>query len=125
LGLYAPSAAGADEQLRLLTCAFELGATVDEVVGAFRIAGVGSLGPLMLDLVMRPAGETCDLDTFAETSGLDPVLVRRLWLALGLPDSAIVPLLVTPDAGGALRFMAGMTAVLGEDAVLAVARVVG
>ena len=123
LGLYDPSAAGADEQLRLLTRAFELGATVDEVVGAFRIAGVGSLGPLMLDLVMRPAGETCDLDTFAETSGLDPVLVRRLWLALGLPDSTTVP--VPPDAEAALRFMVGMTAVLGDDAVLALARVVG
>ena len=125
LGLYDPSAPGADEQLRLLTRAFELGATVDEVVRAFRVAGVGSLGPLMLDLVMRPQGETCDLDTFAETSGVDPTLVRRLWLALGLPDSAIVPVPVTPDAGAALRFMAGMTAVLGDDAVLALARVVG
>ena len=49
LGLYDPSAADADEALRLLDRAFELGATVDEVVRACRIAGVGSLGPLMLD----------------------------------------------------------------------------
>ena len=62
LGLYDPSSPGADEQLRLLNRAFELGATVDEAVRAMRLRGAGGLGPLMLDLVMRPHGETCDFE---------------------------------------------------------------
>jgi class 3 adenylate cyclase len=122
LGLYDPAASNAADQLRLLTRAFELGATVDEVVRANRLAG---LGPLMLDLVMRPVGETQELRVFAERSGLDSDLVRRLWLALGLPDSDTVPVRVTPDAAEALRFTAMMTELLGEEAVLALARVVG
>jgi hypothetical protein len=122
LGLYDPTATDAADQLRLLTRAFELGATVDEVVRATRVFG---LGPLMLDLAMRPAGQTRDLDAFAEQSGLDPNLVRRLWLALGLPDSETVPVRVTPDAAEAIRLIAAMTTLLSEDAVLALARTVG
>ena len=88
LGVYDPEAPDAAEQLTLLTRAFEMGATVDEVVRATHVLG---LGPLMLDLVMRPPGETQRLAEFAEGSGLDPDLVRRLWLALGLPESKPVP----------------------------------
>jgi hypothetical protein len=122
LGLYDPAASDAPDQLRLLTRVFELGATVDEVIRANRIFG---LGPLMLDLAMRPAGETQELGVFAERSDLDSDLVHRLWLALGLPDSDTVPVRVTPDAAEALRLMAAMTTLLGEDVVLALARVVG
>ncbi|MGH8982909.1 MAG: hypothetical protein ACRDY6_03410, partial [Acidimicrobiia bacterium] len=122
LGLYDPAASDAPDRLRLLTRAFELGATVDEVVRANRVFG---LGPLILDLAMRPAGETHDLDAFAASSGLDPDLVRRLWLALGLPTSDAAPVGVTPDAAEALQVMAAMTPLLGEDVVLALARVVG
>jgi len=122
LGLLDPAASDAADQLRLLTRAFELGATVDEVRRANRIFG---LGPLMLDLVMRPAGETQELRAFAERSDLDSDLVYRLWLALGLPDSDTVPVRVTADAAEALRLMAAMTTLLGEDVVLALARVVG
>ena len=93
LGLYDPAASDALDRLRLLTRAFELGATVDEVVRAARVSG---LGPLTLDLAMRPAGKTHDLEAFAVGSGLDPDLVRRLWLALGLPASDAVPVGVTP-----------------------------
>jgi adenylate cyclase len=74
---------------------------------------------------MRPAGRTEDLDAFAASSGLDPDLARRLWLALGLPDSETVPVRVTPDAAEALALIAAMTTVLGEDVVLAFARTVG
>jgi adenylate cyclase len=122
LGLYDPAASGAADKLRLLTRVFELGASLDEVVRADRLSGLGSL---MLDLGMRPAGETQELDAFAERSDLDSDLVYRLWLALGLPESGSVPVSVTPDAAEALRLMAAMTALLGEDVVLALARVVG
>jgi adenylate cyclase len=122
LGLYDPAASGAPDKLRLLTRAFELGATLDEVVRANRLSGLGSL---MLDLAMRPAGETQQLGTFAERSELDSDLVHWLWLAFGLPDSDTIPVRVTPDAAEALRLIAAMTMLLGEDVVLALARVVG
>jgi len=82
LGVYDPEAPDPAEQLALLTRAFEMGATADEVVRATHVLGLGSL---MLDLVMRPPGKTQWLAEFAERSGLDPDLVRRLWLALGFP----------------------------------------
>lgn len=122
LGLYDPGAAEAADRLRLLTRAFELGATLDEVIRACRAQGVN---PLILDLAMRPPGETQELATFAERSGVDPDLVRRLWLAFGLPDSRDPPLPVTPDAADALLFTAGMTTPLGEEVVLALARMIG
>jgi len=123
LGLYDPGSPDASDRLRLLTRAFELGATLDEVVAAHRFGGANSL---ILDLTLRPAGETLDVDTFAEQSGVDAAFVRKLWLAFGLPDNdASAPVHVTPDAADALRFAAGMTEALGEERVLAVARVVG
>jgi hypothetical protein len=123
LGVYDPDAPNAAATLGLLTRAFEMGATVDEVVRAAHVYG---LGPLMLDLVMRPPGETRWIAEFAEGSGLDPDLVRRLWLALGLPDSNdALPVPVSPDAAEALRVVAAMTELLGEDVVLALARTFG
>ena len=122
LGLYDPTYPGADEQLRLLNDAFDLGATVEEVI---RVAGVHyNYESLMLDLAMRPAGETQDLSDFAE-SGANPELVRRLWSAFGLPDSASPVIRVTPDAADALSLMAGIAPLFGEDATLGVARVMG
>jgi class 3 adenylate cyclase len=122
LGLYDPNASDAEDQLSLLMGAFELGATLDEVN---RTKGVrDNLGPLMLDLVMRPAGETQDLSDFA-ASEPDPDRVRRMWSALGLPDSVQSTVRVTPDAADALRIMVGMAALLGDEAALGVARVLG
>ena len=84
LRLYDPTSPDATDQLRLLMDAFDLGATLEEVT---RAAGVRhSFGPLMLDLAMRPAGDTWDLADFV-ASGPDAELMRRIWSALGLPDS--------------------------------------
>ena len=122
LGLYDPSAPDAEDRLRLLVRIFELGASVEEVVQASRLGGLGSLS---LDLSIRPPGETYSLDDFARTSGLDPVLVGQMWLALGLPASGAIPLEVTPDAAAALRLLVGMVSMVGEDSALGVARVIG
>jgi adenylate cyclase len=122
LGLYDPEAPDATEQLRLLTDAFDLGATVEEIT---RATGVrNALGPLLLDLAMRPPGTTTDLAEFS-ASEADPDLVRRIWLALGLPESADSVVRVTPDAAEAVRLMARMAEFLGEEVALGVARVVG
>ena len=122
LGVYDPAAPGAADRLHLLIRAFELGATVDEVVGAVRAMGIGSL---ILDLTMRPPGTTQRFGEFVEHSELDSDLVRRLWLAFGLPASEHVSVRVTPDAAEALRFIAGVAPYFGEEVVLALARAVG
>ncbi len=122
LGLYDSSAPDAEDRLRLLRRIFELGASADLAVRASRVFGLGSLS---LDLSIRPPGEACDLDEFARTSGLDAVLVRELWLALGLPASGPIPLEVTPDAAEALRLLVGLAAMVGKDSALGVARVIG
>jgi class 3 adenylate cyclase len=122
LGLFDPSAEGAEDRLRLLKKVFGLGATAEEAVRAARLDG---LGPLVLDLSTRPPGQSYDLEEFADSSGLDARLVRRLWIALGLPESGPVPLRVTPDAAEALQLLARATDLLGEETGLAFTRVVG
>jgi class 3 adenylate cyclase len=122
LGLYDPDSANAADELRLLTGAFDLGATLDEVTRAVKVRT--NLGPLLLDLAMRPPGATEDLSEFAAQQA-DPALVRRIWSALGLPDSADPTIRVTPDAAAALRFLTATSSLLGEEVTLGVARVIG
>jgi len=121
LGLYDSSAPQADDRLRLLRRLFELGASIEEV----QAAGVVGLGSLSLDLSIRPSGPTYELDEFADSSGMEPQLVRRFWLALGLPASGSIPLKVTPDAADALRLLVAISGLVSEESALAVARVVG
>ena len=120
LGLYDPKAEDAEDRLRLLVLLFDVGATVDEVVEADRTL---RLTDLALDLAMRPAGKTEDLESFVATSDLDPDLLRQLWSAFGLPSSG--PVRVTPDAASALRLLVGMAAWFKPENALAVARVMG
>ena len=100
----------------------ELGASDEEIAAA---VGLASLGPLALDLSMRPPGPTVSLDEFVGTSELDAGFVRRLWVAFGLPESSTIPLRVTPDAAEAVRVMALLATAMGEETILGFARVVG
>lgn len=122
LGLFDPSAEGAEDRLRLIRRVFELGATAEEAVRAARLNGLGSLA---LDLSIRPPGPTYDLEEFADSAKLDARLVRRLWIALGLPESGPVPLRVTPDAAEALELLSRAADLLGEETGVAFTRVVG
>ena len=122
LGLYNPSAPDAADLLRLLKDACDLGATLDEITRAVGVRT--SLGSLMLDLAMRPAGPTKDIAAFAAAEP-DADLVCRIWSAFGLPDSEDSAVRVTPDAAEALRLMSRMSVLHGEDVTLGVARVVG
>jgi class 3 adenylate cyclase len=74
---------------------------------------------------MRPDGAALTLGEFTESSGLDADFVRRMWVALGLPESTPVPLPVTPDVAEALTVLSVMAAGMGEDAVIGFARVAG
>jgi len=120
LGLYDPSASGAEDRLAVLRRLFELGGTVDEIVEAARTYTENDLA---LDLALRPPGQTLSLDEFVASSDLDPDLVRQLWSALGLPASG--PVKVAPDTAEALALLAGMAAVFKPESAFALARVMG
>jgi adenylate cyclase len=107
---------------RLVAKVRDLGATDEEI----RVATErGSLGPLALDLSTRGAGPVRTLAEFANEEGMDLGLARRMWTALGLPLEGPVPLPVTEAMAEALRLLGGMVMLLGEEALLALARVVG
>jgi class 3 adenylate cyclase len=122
LGLYDPTAADADDWLRLLRMLLERGATIEELRSA---VPVGKAGALALDLAIRPPGVATELAEFADRSDLDSALLRKLWAALGLPDSSDPPLRVSADMAEGLRVLVGLAGILDEDTALAVARVIG
>jgi len=115
---------GADEidvQFRaLLDYVRELGASDDEIAGA-----AANLGPLALDLAMRPPGKSTPYTEYAASGAVDVELLSELWRALGLPLAPEMPFPVTPDLAQALEFMAAMLSVLSRDVVVGFARVVG
>lgn len=112
----------AGELERLLHFVRSLGATDADLASA---APLNGLGPLALDLAIRAPGQSTSLEKFASSCGFDPELVRRLWLACGLPETSEFPFPVTPEMAEALRFLAGFAEWVGEEAVLGLARVVG
>jgi class 3 adenylate cyclase len=115
-------AGGEDDIKALVEQVVDLGATEDDIERAARVAG---LGPLALDLAMRPPGPSVPFETFLDETQMDPGQVRRLWSALGLPESPPMPFPVTPDIAQALEALSFLTMHLGEEAVLGLARVIG
>src|SRR5205823_4131905 len=83
----------------LVRHAVELGATPEEI----EAAGPRHLGPLALDLAIRPPGPALTVDEFATQSGLPADLVVKLWRAFGLLETRPTPRPVTADAGEALK----------------------
>ncbi len=61
----------------------DAGATDEEIARAERDGG---LPLLVLDRLLMPGRAEFDVPTFARAAGLDEVVVRRLWRALGFPD---------------------------------------
>jgi class 3 adenylate cyclase len=76
-------------------------------------------------LSLRPDGPSVPFETFLAETHIDADQVRRLWSALGLPESPPMPFPVTPDIARALETLAFFTEPLGEEAVLGLARVIG
>jgi len=113
---------GSEEDLRtLVDYVLSLGGTRAEMEQAARVTG---LGPLALELALRPEGRSVPFETFLEETQLDAGQVRRLWSALGLPQSPPMPFPVTPDMARALEALSFLSLHLGEDAVLGLARVI-
>jgi class 3 adenylate cyclase len=114
---------GSDDDIKaLIEHVISLGGTRDDMERAARTTG---LGPLALDLALRPEGRSVPFATFLQETHLDPGQVRRLWSALGLPESPPMPFPVTPDIAQALGALSFLAAHIGEEAVLGVARVIG
>ena len=111
-----------EQEERLRRKVLDLGANELEVQVA---AENETWGPLALDLATRAPGPTLDLLEFARESGMDPDLVLRLWVALGLPLEGVVPPRVPPQMAAAMRLFGGMVMILDEPAVLGLARVIG
>jgi class 3 adenylate cyclase len=117
-----PRTSDRDQLAQLLAKVRELGATEEEIQAA---TASGLFGPLALDLALRGPGETLALDDFAAQEGLDPAFAHRIWIALGLPLAGPVLVRVVPRMAAALRIFVAIRELLGDDAVLALARVVG
>jgi class 3 adenylate cyclase len=115
----------AAELAQLLDLVRNLGATDTEVEQAMSAVGLRGLGPLALDLAMRPSGASTTRDEFLSNLGVDEQLARRLWRACGLPETTDFPFPVTPDLANALRIAVGMAHLMGEDNALGIARVTG
>jgi adenylate cyclase len=114
---------GSDDDIKaLVDHVVSLGATQEDIERAARVAG---LGPLALDLTMRPEGPAVPFEAFLESTSMDPGQVRRLWSALGLPESPPMPFPVTSDVQRALEALSFLSLHLGEEAVLGLARVIG
>jgi adenylate cyclase len=122
LGIYDPTAPDAEDHLRLLRHLIAHGASETALVAAARQQ---RLGGLALDLALSH-GVPVPFADGAAAAGLAADTAARLWRAFGLPDPSSDPPALTPDAIEALRFVGSTAAdVLGSDATLALARLLG
>ncbi len=118
-GLYDPLARDAARRLELLQFIAGLGATIEEM----QEAGA-ALPVLALVLPLLGRGERFGLIEAAERSGVPVEMVIRFWRATGFADPGDAPVFRDEDVV-MLRTLSGAVALLGEDAVLQLARAVG
>ena len=121
-GLYDAEAPEAAERLELLGFLVDVGCTIEEMVAA---NSRGRLFALAGDRVIRPGRDVFTLAEVAEQIGCPVEDVRAAWRAFGLvlaePE---LPVASVADVD-MLRTAIGMTAFLGREATLGLARVMG
>jgi class 3 adenylate cyclase len=121
-GLYDAAAPDAAERLELIEFLLEQDCTVDEMLAA---DSRGRLFALAGDRIVRPGRDIFTLDEIAEQIGCPVEEVRAVWRALGLVVAdADLPVASVADID-MVRTAIGMTAVLGREATLGLARVMG
>jgi class 3 adenylate cyclase len=121
-GLYDADAPDADERRELLEFLTEQGCTVEEMAAAHQR---GRLFALAGDRIVRPGRDEYTLAEVAATLEVPVADVRAAWRAFGLVDvGADVPVASEADVE-MLRVLRDMSSVLGFDAVLGLARVMG
>ena len=119
-GLYDPHAPAADERRLLLEFLSERGATLEEMIEAHRFGGLpGLAGTLVLG---TPTG-TVSVQELAARCQVSEERVRRVLLASGVPVAADGRL---PEVlAGIITVFEQGAALMGEEAILAFARVLG
>lgn len=121
-GLYDPEAPNAADRRALLEFLDEQGCTLDEMRAA---DARGRLFGLAGDRLIRPGRDEFTLREAASATGADVDLVLRLWQAYGLPIVDADTKVASRDDVEVLPLFITMAAVVGEDAALGLARVLG
>ena len=111
-----------DERLALRAYLAELGADAERID---RADADHALGPLAVELAVLGASGTPFFDALAAT-GTDAARATRLWRALGFPDPTVAEPLLQPDENASLGLLMSVGSdVLGTDATLTIARLIG
>ena len=121
-GLYDADAADADERRALLEFLTEQGCTVEEMTSAHQR---GRLFALAGDRIVRPGRDEHTLADVADRLDMPIDEVRAAWRAFGLVDLGADSPVASTDDVEMLRVLRDMGSVLGFDAVLGLARVMG
>jgi len=119
-GIYDPVAPGAADRLGLLGYLTGLGFSLEDLVTAH---GQGRLFALAGDRLIHPAGRELGRAQIAALHGEDADFLDRTWQAFGLPS--VDELHLTVDELEVLSVVLTVRDMLGEDATLGLARVVG
>lgn len=109
------------DRRKLMRRLSQMGATPEEIEDADRS---GTLGPLTLELTLR-GPEAVPFEEAARAAGLTPPEAARLWRALGFPDPLESPPRMSPGQIATLRVLAGTRSLLGDEAALELAPVIG
>jgi adenylate cyclase len=117
------SAADTADTLKLIGYLVEQGAGSEELGQAVR---TGTLGPLALELALRPPGDAVPFPEAATRVGLETAEAAALWRALGFPDPLRASVALTPAQIETLQVLADTgRSLLGTDTTLQLARVIG
>lgn len=106
---------------RLMNGLLDMGASEAEIDEAAR---TGTLGPLALELALR-GPETISFEEAARQAGVKLEDAARVWRAVGFPDPLAAPPRVTPRQVATLRVLVGARDVLGDEAALQLAPLIG
>jgi adenylate cyclase len=118
-----PSDPDAADSRRLAKLLLDRGAGHDELVEAVR---AGALGPLSVELALRPPGEAVPFEEAAEGAGLDAGEAAGLWRAMGFPDPSSGSVRLTPVEVDTLKTLSQMgESILGRETTVQLARVIG
>jgi len=111
------------DALVLIEYLSERGATDEELTEA---AKAGTLGPLGLELALRPAGERVPFPEAARLAGLSADEAAAMWRAFGFPDPLDPPRRLSPRQVETLQVLAGMSqSLFGPEMSLQLSRVIG
>ncbi len=109
------------DRRRLLQRLSEMGASREEIQEADQS---GTLGPLALDLALRGA-DVIPFEEAVQEAGMTLEDAGRLWRALGFPDPLTAPPRITRGQVATLRMLAGTAGLLGDEAALQLAPLIG